>query len=147
MGNWRRVWIVGQIPAGEVGPLRAALADAPGASEEWPEWHCLTIGEGLCGLGEWPAEVVNAVGNLHERDFSPEDVRDACELYVLPAAPGATLRVHCGGDWESSGCVGTVTVANGRATLGAPEIPSLPEIPETQIAGRLFAALARGGAS
>lgn len=151
MGNWRRVWMVGSVPAEQVVPLREAMTapDWRNEHDDVREVHALTISGGLCGIGDWPAEVVNAVGNLYERDYTPEDVRDACERYVLPAAPGASLTIHCGGDWESSECVGAVKVEDGTATLIPPVIAKLPEIPESQIAGRMMAVLTgfRRGAS
>lgn len=156
MGNWRRVWIVGTIPREQVEPLRAALTEPDYGSIDWnaedaraSECCCLTIGKGLCGLGSWPAESMNAVGNLYERDYRPDDVRLACAEYVLTVAPGAEFKVHCGDDYERSKCVATVTVEDGGVSLGDPEIASLPEIGEAQITGNLFAAIFgfRGGAS
>lgn len=141
MGNWRRVWIVGNIPPEQVRPLCAALAEPTEYAGDWPDYHPLRTGSGLAGLGVWPAPVVNAVGNLYERDFSPEDVRDACENHVLPAAPGASLKIHCGADWEQAECVGTVTVAGGVATLGPPEVVALPEISDEVVHARLFRAI------
>lgn len=141
MGNWRRVWIVGTFPADQVEPLRAAFSKPENPCDDWPEYHPLLIGVGLASLGNWPAPVVNAVGNLYERDFSPEDVRDACERYVIPVAPGADLKIHCGGDYESAECVGTVTVADGTATLGKAEVKTLPEIPVEVVNSRFLNAV------
>lgn len=148
MGNWRRVWIVGTCPheqaialsrALRADDLRAYMAGEP-LPEDWPASHCLKIGDGLCGLPDWPnMSRIDAIGNLYERNYTPEDVRDAAERYVLPVAPGIDALIHCGGDYESDECVATVAVAQGRAELRPPTIPKLPPIPEEQIADRMRA--------
>ena len=87
---------------------------------------------------------VSAIGNLAERDYTPQDVRDELEE-LLEIAPSMMLVVHCGGDWESDECVATIRTGEGLAVLLPPEVEKLMEIPEAQAYGNLMANLYRRG--
>jgi hypothetical protein len=125
MGNWRTVNIIGTMSAGDAAKLREVLdqGDYTAWHDKSPDVDCLTFSSvhpGLCGLGAWPAEKMNRCGNLHERDYSVEDV--AAALRVLAGlAPSMLLKVHCGGEYESETCVATISVGEGLVVVGAPE--------------------------
>jgi hypothetical protein len=113
MGNWRRVEIIGTCSPADVEPLRRALTYDQNTLDGF---HCLVNG-GLCGLPNWAAERIHAVGNLAERDYSPGDV--AFQLIALgQVAPSLAVRVHCGADYEKEECIATVTLVAGTAVVG-----------------------------
>ncbi len=139
MGNWRTVKITGTCPPEQVEALKSALAQDSAYSKYGP----LVYSQSLCGLGLWPAKVIDASGNLYERDFSVEDVADHVrELLVV--APGLTLKIHCGGERESKEVIATITVADGAVTIGPAEQAELPEFDADVMVGRLLKAT-RGG--
>ena len=49
--------------------------------------------------------------------------------------------MHCGDDYERTNCVATVTLADGKATVGPPEIPEVAGPTESEMAGNLLSAL------
>lgn len=142
MGNWRTVHIDGTIDREQVEAARkVCLQDY--MSDDC-DWHALAYSEtpSICGLHSWPDSRINAVGNCAERDFTVEDVAEALRK-VAAAAPSFKAKVHCGGDYESTECIATITVADGSVTLGDPECAELPQISQAQMMGRLFAAMQR----
>lgn len=139
MGNWRTVYIAGKCHADEVDALRQAVC--VDFRKERDRFHCLCYsGPSLCGLTNWPAECINAVGNLAERDCSVEDVV-ASLRDLIKIAPSLDIKIHCGGDWEAKKCVATARAANGKVAILEPELEILPAIPETQMLGQLFQAM------
>lgn len=118
MGNWRTVEIEGSIAPEDLDVARVFV----NTGEDWDRFHPLcNYGPSLCGLGGWIGETINAVGNLSERGYSVEDV--AFTLRRMAAlVPSMRLKVHCGGDYESTGCVATITVADGVVKIGPPEV-------------------------
>lgn len=140
MGNWMTVNIVGKCPASEVTALRNALR----CDDSFENFHplCFFDQPSLCGLGDWSAEEISAIGNVAERDYTPESVAKACEK-IVKAAPSIALKIHCGGDYESRDCVATITVENGSVVVGGPEVKTLMAISEGQIQANLLRALRR----
>jgi len=145
MGNWRTVNITGTIAEAEVGPLRDRLAysyDTPGGFDNFGPLSFCRERPSLCGLGNWVRPQVSAIGNLAERDYSPEDVRAELER-LLEIAPSMMLTVHCGADYESDECVATIRTGEGLAVLLPPEVAKIAEIPDEQAIGNLMANLLR----
>lgn len=144
MGNWRSVELVGTCDPDEVEALhRACLHDWEGVGrEDEDSWHALSYGvkPSLCGLHGWPAEEIHAWGNLAERDFGVESVREALER-LARAAPSLHLKVHCGGDYEDKTCIATVTLEGGKAITGPPEIQKVREKSDGDITLNLLKAL------
>lgn len=140
MGNWRRVNMIGSCDMKDLSALREEV----NTGEDWDRFHCLsnTGHHGLGGLNDWVHEKISAIGNLAERDYSVESIVETLQKLVQ-AAPSLTLTVHCGDDWESSKCIATITVKDGKVVRGDPTIPELMEISEEQIMGNLMKALSR----
>lgn len=133
MGNWRTVNLRGQMAEADIEKANEFLN--PG--EDYRHWTCMSFSSGLAGLGHWPAEVINADGNLSERDYSVDDVAETLRDLVK-VAPSLELKVHCGGEYESEECLATVTVANGEVSIGAPEVPKVKAASMDSVMGRLF---------
>lgn len=147
MGNWRTVTISGSIGQQDADAARAfvELGDDPA---NWDTFHCLCWpGPSLCGLGRWippGGGEIRAVGNLAERDYSVEDVADALRQ-LLAAAPSLCVKVHCGGEYEDTTCIATVTAhADGQVTVGPPEVASVGDGLSDLSIARLGAALSGG---
>ena len=142
MGNWRTVHVTGTCAAAEVPTLRDALAAKNSAGDYvYDKWGPLAISEGLCALGDWPAERISRTGNLFERDYSPEDVADHLRK-VCHLAPSLSLKVECGGEWESEDIVAVVICEAGEVRV-EPATGRLPLIPPEQMMGNLLKALER----
>jgi hypothetical protein len=125
--------------------LRAALDTGDGFELACEEAFCLAFSSthpGLGGLGAWPAETVSRCGNLHERNYSVQDVARALEALVH-VAPSMLLKVHCGGDWESEECVATISVGEGLVVVGKPERATVDAPSEGQVMGNFFRNLLR----
>jgi hypothetical protein len=150
MGNWRTVTITGTMSAADSAKLRALLDWGDYMSRDHqppPETDCLsfsTAHPGLCGLGNWPAEKMDRSGNLHERDYSVEDVAAALRVLVH-AAPSMLLKVHCGGEYESDECVATISVGEGLVVTGKPEKATVDGPSTAQMQANLMANLYRSG--
>lgn len=138
MGNWRTVHLIGTCDAAEVATLRTALTP----DDTWSNFGPLSITEGLCGLGDWPAEQINAHGNLAERNYTVADVAEHLTR-LLEIAPSLRLVVHCGDDWESSTCIAGIRVQGGQVTRGAPEVKAVLGVDEATATGRLLGHLVR----
>ena len=136
MGNWTTVNMIGTCDAKDL----PALRDHINIGNDWDKFHCLCNTGGLCGLGSWPAENINATGNLAERDYDSEDIAEKLKEIVIEV-PSLKLKVHVGGDYESSDCVATVNCVDGKVTIDAAEVKKLSVIPEGQITDNLMAAL------
>ena len=148
MGNWRTVQMTGTMSPDHAAKLRDLLdwRDYGYADHEPPcGTDCLSFSSvmpGLAGLGAWPAAEVNRCGNLHERDYSVEDVATALRALVHEA-PSMLLKVHCGGDWESQECVATISVGEGLVVVGKPERETIEGPPAAQIQENLMRNLLR----
>lgn len=140
MGNWRTVKINGSCSAQDVPALRKAIIYDYRDPDDKIEFHCLMHTGGLAGLPMWAGEAINAVGNLAERDYTPDSVREALEK-LSKVAPSLAVKVHCGDDWEENNVIATVTLVDGKAIVGDPEIELLPEIPPGQVRNNLISAL------
>lgn len=140
MGNWRTVTITGHINPDDT-PAARAFVDI---GKDYGRFHCLAFtGMSLCGLGQWippHGGEITAFGNLSERDYGPEDVA-ATLAEMAKVAPSLRVKVHCGGDWESTTCVATVTLDEDGARVGPPEVPTVGEGIAERAAVRLRAAL------
>lgn len=136
MGNWTTVNIVGTCAESEVAELRKALD--PG--RDYRNFHCLVCG-GICGLPNWAGTNINATGNLAERGYNAESVREQLEVLAM-VAPSLAVKVHVGGENESSECVATVTLANMVATVGPPEVASITKPSDEQLRAMAFKQLA-----
>jgi hypothetical protein len=148
MGNWRTVNVMGTMTAGHAAVLLDLLdygdyhhGDQERYRRVWgAPYACLGFSlsrPSLCGLNAWPAEFMNCSGNLAERNYDADDVRDALEA-LLPHAPSMLLKVHCGGDWESPQCVATVSVGEGLAVVGEPEVTTVSAPSDDQVLGNLY---------
>jgi len=155
MGNWRTVNISGHIGADEIDAARELLTRAAnydswmygdGENEELCSLFCLAFGEGLCGLRDWirPSGNINAVGNLHERDFDNDDIEKALSI-LAKRFPTLELTLHSGDDWESLHCTATFHVKDGECKRCPPEIKELSEISSESIMENLWATLGRNG--
>lgn len=139
MGNWRTVQIIGTCDKADLDALKGAVT----VGDDYEGFHCLCYcGPSICGLGNWPAETINAIGNLAERDYSVDSVADALRDLVT-AAPSLNVKIHCGGDWEDRTCIATLIAGGGSVTVAEPEIAELPEISQAQMADNFFACLRR----
>ncbi len=157
MGNWRTVTIVGSCPPGEVEELRDFLKaagdfmvpdskkpyDAAALADAFP----LNMSNGLAGLGHWlgDGELIDASGNLGERDYGVESVAKALRAMVA-FAPGLRLKVHCGDEWEAANCVATVVLEGGEVEVRPPEVETVRGASPDEMKGRLYDSLMGGGA-
>ena len=104
------------------------------------EWNCLSISEGLCGLGGWVQQRPNAVGNLAERDYSVDDVKEVMEM-IGKKWPGVKLTIHCGGENESDTVVNTLELSDGKVKKLKPKMETLPGMSEELMEGRMKQAI------
>lgn len=147
MGDWMTVNIVGTIDPADVAAARE-FVEIGGDIKEWGRrFHCLCYtGMSLCGLGRWIPEAggeISVVGNLSERNYGVEDVASTLRDLVA-VAPSLRLKVHCGGEYESTDCVATVTVEDQMVTVGEPEVAKVGEGLQETASDRLFQILAGG---
>lgn len=138
MGNWTTVNISGTCSKEDLPALRNAI----NIGDDWDKFHCLCNSGGLCGLGDWSGENINATGNLAERDYDQYDVAEELEN-LMNIAPSLKVKVHVGADYESIKCVATVNCADDVVTIDDPEIETLDSIPDNQIQANLMEALIR----
>lgn len=134
MGNWTKVQIVGTCDAHEVHRLRGLI----GVPYDDPGWSCLSFNGGLAGLPNWGGVKIDAVGNLAERGYSEESIAEHARKLAF-ACPSLELKIHVGGDYESSDVISTVTVSKDEATVGEAEIDSLPNAPPGQAQANMMA--------
>lgn len=139
MGNWRTVHLIGTIDPAEVEAVRAHVTVDRAT---YANFGPLTITDGLCGLGDWPAEHIDVSGNLAERDYSVNDIAEALQS-LATVAPSLRLKVHCGDDWESEECIATLTAAGGQVREGPPEVATVTGVSEGVMMVRLFTAITR----
>lgn len=124
MGDWCTVTIVGTIEPKDAPAARAFI----NTGEDWDRFHCLcNCGPSMCGLGDWMPRNggdFTAVGNLSERNYDAESVAETLQQ-LLAVAPSLKIKVHCGGPYESTDCVATVTAADGEVYVSDPEIETV----------------------
>jgi hypothetical protein len=82
-------------------------------------------------------EKIDIVGNLAERDYSIEAVAKQLEK-LAKIAPSLRVKIHCGGDYESTVCINTVILENGVVEIRQPEIECTGEISQGQIEAQFF---------
>jgi hypothetical protein len=128
MGNWMTVRIVGTCGPADVWSLRSACR----INDDYSNFHCLSISNGLCSLGDWTGENIDRVGNLAERDYDANSVAEQLEK-LAAVAPSLAVKVHCGGQYEAETCAATVTLANGKATVGPAEVEKVGTISKDQM--------------
>jgi hypothetical protein len=138
MGDWRRVKIEGTCGAHDVPKLREMLD--PG--DDYENFHCLVYTAGVCGLPDWAGEQISAVGNLAERNYDAESVREVL-LDILGMCPSLSVRVHVGDHNESAECVATVVACEGLVTVGDAAIDTIPELDRQQMGANLMSQLRR----
>lgn len=142
MGDWMTVNIHGTINPEDV-PAARAFVDV---GDNWDRFHplCTTIYGGVCGLGQWiPASggPFTAVGNLAERNFMVADVAEAAGR-LAEVAPSLSLKIYCGGPYESLDCVATVLAGGGMPVMITdPEVPRLDPITNDQMEAGLMYSL------
>lgn len=133
MGNWRTVNIIGKVDANEV----EALKEACTVDSDYNNFHCLSICNGLCGLGDWVQTNINARGNLAERDYTVEDVAEEFKKLVK-IAPSLEVKIHCGGNNEDEKCIATITVKNREVKVHQPESELISGASKDEMQGRLL---------
>lgn len=135
MGNWRTVNITGAIAEAEIPALRERLGYSHRrgflSEQQFGPLSFNIDKPSLCGINDWVRPQVSAVGNLAERDYTPEDVRDELQE-LLAIAPSMMLTVHCGGDYESEECVATIRTGEGLAVLLPPEVEKVQGVSDEQ---------------
>lgn len=144
MGNWMTIRIIGTCAGSDLPALERAIRYNYRDSETPDNFTCLSHTGGLAGLPMWARENIDVVGNCAERDFYPGDVAEAL-MELVKKAPSLSVKVHCGGSYESQECVATVTLENGIATVGDPEVGSVGEISEAQMVDHFLLQMIRGG--
>ena len=137
MGNWRTVHIVGTCAEVDVLALSAAVdmnrwLIALDKGDDIDRFHCLLGGSGLMGLPNWASESIDAVGNLAERDYGVEVVRDTLER-LARIAPSLAVVVHCGGDFENTTCTASVVLKEGKAEIHLPQVADVGSLTNEQI--------------
>ena len=139
MGIWKRAMVVGTCATNDVAALKKALTYDKRTLEGF---HPLVCG-GICGLPNWAAENIMAVGNLAERGYDADSVAETLED-IAKTVPSLRVKVHVGKDGEVSDCEATVTLADGKATVGPAEVATLPEIDKSQMKSSLLRELMMG---
>jgi hypothetical protein len=109
--------------------------------QTFENFHCLCNG-GMAGLPMWAMENISVVGNLAERGYGEESVAETLED-IAKTVPDLAVKVHLGGDYETSECVATIALENGKASVGPPEREKIPDTPEAQMTGHLVNQLNR----
>jgi len=97
---------------------------------------CLSMTEGLCGLGNWIQHKPNAVGNLAERDYGVDDVKAEMEV-IAKKWPKVELTIHCGDEYEDSKCIATLILKDGVVQECNPQVDTLPDMSQEMIEGRM----------
>lgn len=135
MGDWRTVNITGFIAPHDAAAAREWIFIQEYMRdddyEKWdnsPRINCLCFyGYSVFGLGMWIPEnggPFSRTGNLSERDYGVEDVAETLR-HLASIAPSLDMKIHCGGGWESTTCVATVTLHEGVVTVGPPEVQTV----------------------
>ncbi len=142
MGDWMSVYITGTCNEDELEALQKAIAYDMTDSSTYENFHCLSAGEGLSGLNDWSGNKINAMGNVSERNYTPQDVAERLAI-IANTVPSLKVKVHCGGAYESKECIATVVLENGISHVGDPEMEIIPELPDDVFLARLTKAMKR----
>jgi hypothetical protein len=135
--NKRAVWLVGTVSAEDLPALQGLVR----TGRNYIGFHALChYGPSLDGLNDWPAQAMDAVGNLAAHGYTVEEIAEVL-LWAAAAAPSLALKVHCGGDYEDAGVVATITVAGLEVTIGPPEVPRLRPTSDDERVDRVVHAL------
>lgn len=133
MGDWMTVRIVGICKPAEVRELhRRVYFNLRSPNADYGEFGPLSSCGGLCGLPMWAKESFDVTGNCAERGYDAESVAEHLRK-IVTTTPSLSCKVHCGGSYESTECVATVTCMKGEVVVGEPEVKELGEIPEGQM--------------
>lgn len=132
MGNWTTVNIKGTIAPEDVIAVRKHF------NKDFMDdaWGCLHSG-GICGLPNLGTEVIDAAGNLGERDYGADSVAEECNK-VLAFAPSFDVTVHVGGDYESLECVATVKKIDGKYQVVPPQTKTIVPMTEEAMQANLL---------
>lgn len=141
MGNWRTVQLEGTCGAEDLDALRAAVYYD---RDKLENFHCLTAASGICGLGNWPAENINAIGNLAERGYNVEDIEEILGV-LSEEAPSLRLTVHVGADYESRECIATIVLDEESIRVLPPQIKELSDLDEGTMMLNIMRQLAEQG--
>lgn len=148
MGNWRTVNMTGSMSERDAQALREYLGyrsyrfrdrEDPALARFGPLSFCRDQ-PSLYGINDWPAAQVSAIGNLAERDYSPQDVAEHLRE-LLDVAGSMMMTVHCGGDYESTQCVATIRTGKGLVVISDPEVERVEPVSDWQALANLARAL------
>jgi len=134
----RRIHIDGTCNPAEVGRLREYLLGRPGDDEFGPLHR-----EGMIGIPCWAADRIDEVGHLCGEGYTVEDLVAELEHIAETVAPSLCVRVHVGGDGDSSTCVKTVSISGGVSFVFEPLVDEVPRISTEQWA-QMFRAFMGG---
>lgn len=137
MGDWRRVQIEGSCKDSRALNRHLDMSDI---DADYDRFGCLSHTGGICGLPKWAAPQISASGNLAERGYDPEDVRDHL-IALAKVDPSLSVKVHVGSANEGDDVEATVVMAGGCAVVGPPEVPTLPPVDHSQMQSNLMSAL------
>lgn len=151
MGNWRTVAIRGHMDADEAQRLREDLAfDYAGQDTRIPIAECLAWAGGsspqpLMGIGVWVMldGCLRGNGNLFERDYTVEDVRNGL-ANIVARYPSFTAVVHCGGENEDPTCVASLIAVDGKVWASEPLVDTVSGVDVHVARDRLLRAIGGG---
>jgi len=137
MGKWRTVHLTGTMNQQDVGALWEHLGYSAYLSHDSALDHVGPLSFckdtlSLRGIGSWPAEKMDIIGNLHARDYSVQDVAEQLRELVA-IAPSMMLVIHCGGEWESLKCVATIRTGEGLVAVMKPEVEKIIDVNDDQL--------------
>ena len=137
VNNKRTVWLIGTVSAGDLPKLQGFVR----TGRDYQGFHALChYGPSLDGLNDWPAQVMDVVGNLPGHGYTIDEIAEVL-LWAAATAPTLCLKVHCGGDYEDREAVATITVADLDVTIGPPEVPRLRSTTDVERVDRVVDAL------
>lgn len=146
--SWRRVHLIGSIAPHEKDTLRARLDCRDIFDPEvLDRMGPLSFASAALGLPPWPApgpsDQIEAVGNMSERGFEPDDVaRQLDELAHV--APSLAIVVHVGEEDEGRHCVATVVKVRSRpARVAEPQQRLIPNEPKGQLTANVLEQIKR----
>lgn len=143
MGDWRRVRIAGEIRNLEdIDRLKRAIDMRQMHIEPTVGFGPLTVVGGICGMPLWPAPTFDVTGNLAERGYDEESVKEHLKK-LGDVAESLTCKVHVGEAYEEDKCVATVILDDEGCRIVEPEIPSIPALDDAQMQRNMMRALMR----
>lgn len=109
------------------------LSAALDMGDSYEHFGPLSNSGGLAGLNDWAGTTIDRIGNLAERNYSPEQVADHLRK-IVAVVPSLIARIDCGADYEADGCVATVIVGEDRqVAVIPPQTDTIREIPPEQV--------------